>query len=195
MISDYVNLQELLDLAQKGYIYHVEWFLKHKDTALKQLALLLTSEIVIANFLSKNSNIPKWIVVFMYFFLALLSLILAHAGSKSCQRSYLASLEYVAFLNKLMWIIEQPIKVKLSEYFSSKDMPLSKDKTFYVPRYLNDISLHQTTWSFVNSHIGFGFNFFKRPKNTYFWAVITIWSLGIMGFIIGIICAIHLILS
>jgi len=185
---DYTNLQELLDLAQKGYIAHIEWFLKHKNTALKQLAVLLTSEIVIANFLSKNPSIPKWMIVFIYIFLAFLSLILAYAGSKSCQRSYLASLEYVAFFNKLMWIIEQPIKAKLFEYFDSKGMPLSKDKTFYVPRYLDDISRHQTTQSFVNSHLGFGYNFFKRPKNTYFWAVIAIWSLGMMGFFIGLIC-------
>jgi len=187
-----IDLHTFLEVATSAYYNHTNWFLNHRDTALRQLAVLLTAELLIGKFLI-DSNIPMWLTATIYLFLALLSLLLAAAGARSCQRSFLASLENIAYRNKLVWAINSSGIVSIQKSYNGERIPVRNDKTIHVPRYLEELASFATTQDFTSYQLGLNKPIYSRPKNTYFWATVTILSMGVMGFLVGLICAIGIL--
>jgi len=187
-----VDLHVLLEAATSSYYNHTNWFLKHRDTTLKQLSMLLTAELLIGKFLT-NSNIPMWLIAIIYLFLAFLSLLLAVAGAKSCQRSFLASLENIAYRNKLLWAINSSGKISISRSYNKERIPVRDDETVHIPRHLEELANFATTQDFIDYQLGINTPIYNRPKNTYYWATVTIWSMGLMGIFIGLICTVAIL--
>jgi hypothetical protein len=180
------NLPVLLGLASDSYGRHTEWYLRHRDTTLKQLAVLLTAELVAANFFYISSA-SRLLVLPTLIFLIILSPVLAFAGAKSCHQAFQAAMENVLLINKIVWAMGLGGKVHIdSAYEEEIKIPVPKDRPFYVPRYLKDSSKFDTTEQFTAFQLGELKN--QHPKNTYFWALVTIWTLGCAGIVTGVSC-------
>jgi len=174
-VSQY--LPNLLDFASKNYERHTNWFLKHRDTALTQLTALITAEIVIRQFLDPGKNSIQLIFILLSIF----SFILAGSGHRSCNRCFRASLENALLINKIIWIMGLSNKVNVN--FDPDDIinaPAADDETFFVERYVTDSYNSKTTKEYLKKHL------INKGKTTYFWGLVTIWTLGIAGFVIGI---------
>jgi hypothetical protein len=187
--EDRDSLFKLLELASAQYGRHFEWFHRHRDNALRQLAVLLTAEMVIARY-SADAQLAPWVLAAVLISLAAMSPLLAHAGSDSCRRAFGAAMENTMFVSKAVWAILPHGVVGVTEAdFDNESIPARDDLTFQVPRYAGDAAGCLTTQEFTDSHLGNKLPLFAKPRNTCFWAVVSIWTLGALGIIVGVAAA------
>jgi hypothetical protein len=148
------NLPDLLNLASNSYQKHTEWYLRHRDTTLKQLAVIMTAELVFVKLFYDSS--ASWVLIVPALsFLIILSSILAHAGAKSCYQAFQAAMENVLLINKIVWAMGLGDKVHIDQVHTEASIiPVLKDQTLYVPRYLKDSSQFDTTEQFTAFQLG-----------------------------------------
>lgn len=180
------NLSHLLDFASENYGRHTDWFLKHKDTGIKTLAVILTAEITTISIYIAN-HLNNLITIFILIILSFLSFLLRNYAINSCRRSYRAALENALLITKTLWAmgLTKPIKVKSTDVDLNK-CPVPEDETPYVPRYLNDAAKHKITQNFVDYHL-------SEPDTTCYDAIRTIRIFGGVVLLTGIMGLISLI--
>ena len=180
------DLYRFMDIASASYARHTDWFIRHRDTSVRQLAVLIAAQLLIIK-LTSDPNNNSWAPAIILIFLSFLSYILALTGSSSCQRSFIASLESVLFFNKCIWAIIPTGYINvLEDNAQEESVPARSDTTLQVPRFVQGASKFSTTEEYINYHIGKDLSLRKRSRNTYFWSCVTIWALGVMGIIIGV---------
>ncbi len=192
------ELLAVLTVGSEAYGKHTEWFLKHRETALKQLAILITAELAIQNLVvePEGANLPARMLLLL---LAFMSLLLAHAGWRNCQQAFTAAMENVLLVNKIIWSMAPSGKVHLAAPVDVNNMPCRQDETLYVPRFLKHSIDAYTTEAFVQENLSIRKGFSRSvgwihwrknstQANTYFWTTVLIWSLGLIGAALGVMC-------
>jgi len=197
------NLRAILTTGLTLYTKHTEWFLKHRETTLRQLALLITAELAIQKFVvdPDGTSSPARVLLLL---LACLSPLLAHSGIRSCKQAFQAAMENIILVNKILWSMGPSGKVFTDHNVDESFIPAHQDTTLQVPRFLEHSVKAASTNCFVNDNLSFrkGLSrlflldwFLRRkkikeikPPNTFFWTTILIWILGMIGIAIGTIC-------
>jgi hypothetical protein len=164
-----IYLPDILDFASANYGRHTDWFLRHRDTGIRNLAAVLTAEFAVTSIYFSDKGADKGFVVTILFLLVLLAIILAIAACCSCYRAFRASLENAVFVTKIAWAmgLANPVSIPEISKENEKELPpVSQDPTLYVPKYLRTAQKYKSTDEFVKAHL--------NAINTYFWAKITI---------------------
>jgi len=196
--QDSENLRAVFTIASSLYGKHTEWFLKHRDTVLKQLAVLITAELAIYKFVvvPAQSNFP---VGMLQLSLAALSMVLAHAGVRSCKQAFQAAMENVVVVNKIIWSMAPSGKLFLDNEIPDSAVPAREDSSLYVPRFLAHSIATSSTEEFVKDNLSLRKGLLRtlnwvfrktheKAANTYFWTAVLIWLLGAIGATIGVSC-------
>jgi hypothetical protein len=172
-------LPEMLKWGSDSYLRQTNWFLHHRDTGLRNLAAVLTGEFAVISLHAANAGVPDGPTVFILLFLGVLAVLLGFSASKSCGRSFRASLESVMLVTKTMWTMGLMDKVSLAEN-EFQGPPVPRDSTFYVPRFCCDARQPgiDTTGAFVDTHL-------NTWGTTYWWAKLTIWMFGVGAVVAG----------
>jgi len=182
-----VDLYKLIDVAQKAFIAHTDWHLRHRDTSVRQLAVLIGAELAGLNFhqyLSLYSILAPTIL----FLFGGLGLILELAGVQSCGKAYRPSMENVLFMNKLLWAINPSGQINLPKEFSdSPEAPASEDKSIFVHRYRKDSAKVKTTDEFIEKYVEKNIFSLLHPSSSFFWSKVTIFFMSMIGITIGVI--------
>jgi hypothetical protein len=182
-------LPDMLAFASANYGRHTDWFLRHCDTGLRNLAAVLTAEFGIASLYFANKGAPKVFVVPILLLLVLLAIILAEAACSSCHNAFRASLENVLLVTKVAWAMGLANAVSVQEIPNEKDLPpVRNDPMLYVTRYWETAKDHTKTEEFVDAHL-------KARNNTYFWAKVTIRIFCAGAVLVGLFAAIAIIAS
>ena len=180
------DLYNLLEVASNAFIAHTDWSIRHRDTSLRQLAVLIAAELIVLKFhrdIPTDLNIGPFILLSFGF----LAFVLSLGGAQSVGRAYLASMENVLFMNKLMWAINPSGKVNLPEKFlNAPYFPASDDETLFVYRYQEESTDDKTTKAFTEKRAGKNVFSLGHPSNTLFWAKLSIYSMGFIGLSIGL---------
>lgn len=192
------DLRAVLTIASSHYGKHTEWYLKHRDTVLRQLAVLITAELAVQKFVAEpaQADLPARILLLA---LAGLSLVLAHAGVRSCRQAFRAAMENAVVVNKIIWSMAPSGRLFLDHETLDPEMPARQDSSLYVPRFLSHAIATPSTEEFVkdNASLGSGLSRLfnsalnrtqEKAANTYFWTAVTIWLLGVIGATIGVSC-------
>lgn len=190
------NLLALLTLANSNYRNHTDWFLRHRETALKQLTAIIAAEAIIMRFFH-GADVPVSITAILLLGLSLLSLVLAHGGVCNCTRTFRASLEHVAMTSKIIWVLAPSGKALVDQHSDLAEVnppPFEDDKVLLVPRYLEDSKKFSTTEKFIEHHLKI-LRWDGISRNTYFWTFVIVWIAGLMGAAIGTLGAIILSLQ
>jgi hypothetical protein len=110
-------------------------FVQNRDTVLKQLAVLIAAELAIHKFVvdPAQSNFPVGILQLS---LAVLSMVLAHAGVRSYKQAFQAAMENVVVVNKIIWSMAPSGKLFLDHEVFDPEIPAGDDSSLYVPRFL-----------------------------------------------------------
>ncbi len=186
------SLHKALDYALRGYNNHTDWFQRHRDSAVRQLGLILGAELAILRLFSDFNGLAV-IGGISLILLAVVSPILGLAGVKSCTRSYIASIEHAAMASKSLWALFPERMITISSLESNP--PLKNDEYLSVPRYISDAQRFDSTKEYVSYHLGESIPGKERKyKNTLFWARLVISALGASSFILGVIGGIYLML-
>jgi multisubunit Na+/H+ antiporter MnhB subunit len=80
------SLNTALAYAQKGYDNHTDWFQRHRDSAVKQLGLILSAELIVLRFFDTLGHVAI-LGGSALILLAMVSILLSIAGIKSCSRA------------------------------------------------------------------------------------------------------------
>ncbi len=177
------NLLELFDLALRSVGMHYDWFIRHRASALKQLAVLLSAELIIVKLFYDSTQVPIQLIILTLLFLAIFSPIFALSGAGAVKKSYTSTLYYITFAVKIAWTIGLD-KIDIDSHnVNLSKIPVKNDATFYIPKFLKDSFKFSSTEDFTNYHLK---KTIRRNQTTYFWGWLSIWFLGFAGFIIGI---------
>jgi hypothetical protein len=185
--TENTHLSDMLSFGSANYGRHTEWFLRHRDTGLRNLAAVLAAEFTITSIYFANKGAPKVFVVPILLLLVLLAIILAEAACSSCHNAFRASLENALLVTKVAWAMGLANAVSVPEIPNENEHPpVPKDLTLYVPRYLSTAQKHATTEKFVDAHL-------RARNNTYFWAKVTIRIFCAGAVLVGLLAAIAII--
>lgn len=178
-ISDFSGLLVYATAALRN---HLNWFHRHKESGLKLLGLLIAAELAIAG-LHISGGMSAWLTGPPLVLLTILAPLLAHIGDLNCRSCFKAFLEHALLINKIMWAMGFTNEVPVSEALDLAKCPAPHDETLFVPRYFIEATADEarTTKKFVRHHMG-------RYDTTYWWARLTLWLLGSVGFVGGIVC-------
>lgn len=173
------DYQGLLTYAKDLYIQQTDWFLHHEQLTIRNLAAIITAEFAITGsvFALHKESMPYGIIASVaLLILGFLSYKLGVFGIKSCQKAYMASLEYAMMKNKIAWILgfTTPIPVN-SNGFDLRPVP--EDVSLYVPRHLN--RAFKTTKEYVGVVL-------EKKDHTFFHAKKKIWYFRTLGLILGL---------
>lgn len=163
------HLPCILEYAASHYGRHTEWFQRHRDTGIKSQVLILTAEFAVLGLhFSGTRAFPAAIICLSLVMMAVFSIVLALASSRSCRHSFRASLEHALLVTKCAWAMgcADPVAV---ENMPRSRAPVPEDEMLYVKRYHED-ACHQgvpTTEDFVRIRL-------DAPGTTYKMAVLTI---------------------
>ena len=179
-----INLEKLIDYGSDNYGRHTDWFLRHRNTGLRNLAVLIAAEFTVASLYFSNTNSSKVLSVVILFVIAIAAPLLWLFAYRSCRSSFRASLESAILVTKVAWAmgIIDPISIKKEEWNKTR-IPVPGDTSLYIWRYWNDAKDHHTTNEFVNYHL-------KARGNTYYWAKMTIGIFCIASILFGIVAGI-----
>jgi 4-amino-4-deoxy-L-arabinose transferase-like glycosyltransferase len=187
--SSSAQLPDLLKFATANYGRHTDWFLKHRDIGMRNLAVVLTAEFAVASIHYTSEKIPEEITAALLAFLALTALLLALSAWRSCRNSYAASLETAVLVTKIVWAMGLTSKVEIAATQVDKShCPVPKDPYLYVPRYLDDAEQHLSTEDFVRHHL-------SGHRNTFFWAKVTIAIFCLGALVMGIATACAVVIA
>ncbi len=173
------HLAEMLRFGSDNYERQTDWFLRHRDTGVRNLAAILTAEVGITTLHFATPRVPDWPTALILLLLAALAIPLSVSACRCCTRSFRASLESAMLVTKAAWAMGLTDRVSLApQSHGLLPPPAPNDTTFYVPRYCRDArqdGVH-TTDAFVDVHL-------SAAGSTYRWAkrTIRIFLLSAMG--------------
>jgi hypothetical protein len=188
-----VALGKLLDYASAGYSRHTDWFVRHRDIGLQQLAGLLAAELLLLRFFQDVQ--PRQLSGVALILLGLLSLLLGQSSAASCSRAFRASLEHAVLISKIVWALTNGATCKVALSPDSANTPVPSDRTLFVPRYLRDAQQFPTTEEYVAYHMGLAGPSAKQVRNTHFWARVALWSFALAAFSTGVVSGAVILLS
>jgi hypothetical protein len=174
-----IDLGQVIRYAQEHYARHTDWYLRHRDTGIKTLVILLTADFTIAGlyFADKVSGLLATCGLGVVGFL---SIVLTWLAVMSCRQAYRSSVEHALLVSKAAWALGwcSPITVdqKCVKYQAA---PMSADESLYVPRYIKDAKPDLSTEEFVQQCI-------RRRGTTYFATKWTLFLIGGVAFVIAI---------
>jgi hypothetical protein len=177
------HLSDLLSLASTNYGRHMEWFLRHHDTGIKNLAAILAAESAVVGLAVTHKGIPAVFIVVLLAILACAAAVLAWLAVRSCRRSYTAATENVFMMTKVAWAMGVISKVAVGENVVSDDeCPGRGDNTLYAPRWVKDSLQHATSAEFVAYNLG-------NRRNTLFLTTLTTIVFGTSACALGLLGA------
>lgn len=150
------HLSDLLSLASSNYGRHNDWFMRHHERAINNLAAILAAEAALISFAATHEKIPGFFTTDLLIGLACTAIILACLGVFSCRRSFRAGLENLYMMANVAWAMGVTTNVAVNESTVIKNAaPDTKrhhceDESLYVPRWLNGCLAHETCEKFVN---------------------------------------------
>ena len=181
------ELHHMLSYARQNYASHTDWYLRHRDTGLKMLGVVLVANFTVGS-LYFDHKLNGFLSLSALAIISLLSLVLTNLSVKACKQAYRASLENALLVTKTAWAMgfAQPIAVNktISE---ATPCPAKGDKYLYVPRYIEDGMKAENSEIFISHHI-------SKKGTTFFSTKWTLWAIGIVAHLIadGLIIAVAL---
>ncbi|MBZ5617353.1 MAG: hypothetical protein LAQ69_01280 [Acidobacteriia bacterium] len=175
------HLSDLLSLASTNYGRQTDWFLRHHDTGVKNLAAILAAESALVGLAATQKGIPAALVIALLVVLVCAASVLAWLAVRSCQRAFTAAMESVFVMAKVAWAMGVTAKVAVDEsVVSVVRCPGRDDYTLYAPRWVEDSLAYTTCEGFVKANLA-------NRKNTLFLTKLTIIVFG------GSACALGLL--
>ena len=147
------TVKQLIEVASDNYRHHLDYFIKHRDTTVKQLAALMAGELLLIRY-SGEIKIPELFLVVILCFLGALAFVFALSGANSCNRSFSHALRYVALLNKSLWALMPSGKITLpNNYNKLLKAPMQNDDTIQIPKHHLDSTTKgtETTEKFITN--------------------------------------------
>ena len=178
------HLPDLLTFSSENYGRQTNWFLRHRDTGIRNLAVIIASETAITSlYFTTDKQIPPAFIIMLLLLLAFLAPLLALSALCSCKRAFRAAMENALLTAKIVWALglTSNVEVKKSNVDLQK-CPARDDLYLYVPRYVEDSLAHPTTKTYSNANL-------SNRKNTYFWGRFTIVLFCLGAILVGVIAA------
>lgn len=186
--DDTDSLSHMLSYARQNYASHTDWYLRHRDTGIKILGIVLGANLTIAG-LYFDRKLHFWLTVSALAILGILSLMLTRLAVRSCRQSYQAAMENALLVSKTAWAMGfgQSVPVE-SKFLKTGKCPVRADYSLYVPRYLKEAQEAESTDEFVSHQI-------RKRGTTYHAAKWTLWTIGGMALSlsVGVIIAASLL--
>lgn len=171
------NLPALLSSSTTAYANHLDWFHKHKDSGTKLLGAVVAAEFAISG-LGLTDKVPSGLVAPFLIVLAVSAPLLAWIAVRNCQSSYRASLEHAMLTSKLVWAMGLVSDVAVGRPGGTPPAP--SDTTLWVRRFYEHTCEAKTIDDYVDTWL-------SRRWTTLFLARVTLWSLGSVGFVGGVL--------
>ena len=106
-------LSDLLSFAAGNYRAQTDFFLRHRDIGIRNLALVVTGEFAVIGFHFANGKVPVFLTSLVLLFLAVSGYALAESAWRSCKRSFVACLECAVLVTKTIWAMGLTTRVPL----------------------------------------------------------------------------------
>ncbi len=173
-----LELHHMLTYARQNYASHTDWYLRHRDTGLKMLGVVLVANFTIGS-LFFDHKLNAYLSLSALAILSFLSLILSNLSVKSCKQAYIAALENALLVTKTAWAMgfAQPIPID-KNISPNIPCPVREDEYLYVPRYIKDGINAKNTEAFVGLHS-------SKKGTTFFSTKWTLWAIGIVAHLIS----------
>jgi hypothetical protein len=170
------HLPDFLTFASNSYARQTDWFLRHYDTGVRNLAAVLTAESALVGLFATQKVLPPMVIAGLLIFLACVGVVLTVLAIISCKQSYRAALESIFLTAKIAWAMGFIDKVKIDVSLVSGPSPGWKDETLYPPRWSQDVLRYSTSHKFVEAKL-------RNRNNTLFMAKLTliVFGLGTCG--------------
>jgi len=178
------NLGELLSFASANYGRHVDWFLKHHDTGIKNLAAVVVAETTLVGVaVSPNGKAAFLFFTALLVMLACAAPILCWLAIVSSRQSYRASLESVYLTAMVIWGMGLASEVAVGKHaILAARCPSCTDRTLYPKRWVDDTFGAESCDDFVEKKLG-------HRKNTLFLYTVTLIVIGIGACGLGVLGA------
>ena len=175
------------DYALSNYFHQTDWFIRHRDRALTELGAIIVGELTLLHQIPRSASIFAVIVIFST--LGLVSVILGLSGILSCRRSYRASLECLAMVNKALWAmgLRDRISVDMTQGMKADNAPYINDPSFQAPRFVKDAKHLASTDELICRNLGSGVGSLKPRNNTCYLAMVSIGSVALLGAFLGVL--------
>ncbi len=177
------DLGLLLDYARSHYVSHTDWFLRHKESGINTLGVVLTAEFAILGFYFAG-NLHRIVALAGLFLLASLTLPLTKLALLSCKKAFQAALEHALLITKIVWAMGWAEKVAVDQY-QSGDCPAQKDESLYVERYLQDARGKDEDRGKIDTE-KFIRNNLRKTDSTYYATRITLILMGTAAAVVGL---------
>jgi hypothetical protein len=173
-----LELHHMLAYARQNYASHTDWYLRHRDTGLKMLGVVLVANFTIGS-LYYDHKLNAYLSLIALIILSILSLLLSNLSVKSCKQAYVAALENALLVTKTAWAMgfAHPIAID-DNYKRNTPCPAKEDEYLYVPRYIKDAIKAENTDAFVNLHS-------SKKGTTFFSTKWTLWAIGIVAHLVS----------
>jgi hypothetical protein len=177
------HLSDLLSLASANFGRHTDWFFRHRETGLRNLAAILAAESALVGVALTQKGIPAAFIVVLLMALACAAPAVAWLAVSSCRRNFVAALENLFMIAKVAWAMGIMANVAVNEkVVGAAPCPGRGDKTLYAPRWARDTLAHTTCEGFVAANL-------DNPRNTVFMAKLTIIIFGVGACALGLLGA------
>ena len=172
------HLPELLTLASTSYGRQTDWFLRHYDAGVRNLAAVLTAESALIG-LAAHKELPAMFTVGLLLLLACIAVVLSALAIISCRQSYKAALESVFLTAEVVWSMGLMRDVQVDVNGVSGSGPGWQDPTLYPHRWYHDMLQYATSEAFVKTKL-------RNRNNTLFMAKLTIIVFGVGTCCLGV---------
>lgn len=185
------NLPNLLSLASASFERHTNWFLRHSDTGIRNLAAIIAAETAIVG-LYFTHPVPKGAPLAIVCALLLITLAVVVAPSlctlaiRSTTRAFKASMESVRLMAKCVWAMGLTSSVAVNETASD------------LPQYCGDRFLYPERWAtetLTGSEVQFVERCIRNPNNSYALTKRTLQLICAVAILLGCGSALAIILS
>ena len=169
------DLPSFLSHATTLYIQQTDWCLKHRESVLKQLAVLLGAQLAVVQFAEGGQQLAA---AFFLAFSVALALLFTIAGLKSCHRAFEHAMRYACVIKKVVSAMGGGGKVFVSK---KAFVPLVDDECLYVKEMIvKDGEEYGIRTTLDHS------KFYTTKDNTLRWAQWTIRGLCTACVVVGI---------
>jgi len=138
--SSNVNVSNLLSIASASFERHINWFLRHSDTGIRNLAAIIAAETAIVGLYFTHfaqEGLPQALVCTLL--LLVLALVVApllcRLAIRSATRSYIASIESVRLMTKCAWVMGLISRVSVSGAVADLPQEYRGDRFLYPERW------------------------------------------------------------
>jgi len=172
-VDENAHLSDLMTLASTNFGRHLDWFQRHRDMAVKNIAAILAAETALVGLgVAQKQVLPAAFALALLLVLSCAAPVLAWLGIRACRQAYRAAMESAFMMAKVAWTMGalSVVAVKQS-VVGNATCPGYADLSLYAPRWTNDCVQHRTTDEFVAATL-------SCRTNTCFLAKVTILVFG-----------------